>query len=65
MMFLSIASEDNLKRFPGARTKIAELSASAFHDKCNTLPLSEEKVIILLFRSAMGMDNFVEEFIGK
>ena len=32
-------------------TKIAELNA--FHEKVNSLPLSEEKAIISLFRSAM------------
>ena len=42
--------------------KIAELNG--FHDKCNTLPISEEKAIISLFRTAMNMDSFVEEFMN-
>ena len=37
---------------------------TSVHDKCNTLPISEEKAILSLFRSAMGMDNFVEEFLN-
>ena len=41
VMFLSISSEDILKRFARERTKIAELNA--FHDKLNTLPLSGRK----------------------
>ena len=32
--------------------------------KSYRLPLSEEKEIISLFRSAMGMDSFVEEFLN-
>ena len=42
--------------------KIVELNG--FHDKCNTLPISEEKAIISLFRTAMNMDSFVEEFVN-
>ena len=42
--------------------KIVELNG--FHDKCNTLPISEEKAIISLFRTAMNMDSFVEEFMN-
>ena len=41
--------------------KIVELNGC--HDKCNTLPISEEKAIISLFRTAMNMDSFVEEFM--
>ena len=61
MMFLSLSSEESLNRFARERTKIAELNA--FHEKFNTLPMSEEKTLISLFRSAMGMDSFVEELI--
>ena len=60
MIFLSISSEDALKRFARGKTKNAQLNA--FHDKFNTLLLSEEKATISLFRSAMGMDNFVRSF---
>ena len=41
MMFLFIAAEDNTC-FSREREKIAELNA--FHDKWNTLPMSEENV---------------------
>ena len=61
MMYLSLSSEETLKRFVRERAKIAELIV--FHEKFNTLPISEEKIIMLLFRSAMGMDNFVEELL--
>ena len=43
-------------------SKIAELNA--FHNKRNTLPISEGRTIIWLFRSAMDMDNFVIEFLN-
>ena len=36
---------------------------NAFYEKVNTLPLSEEKEIISLFKSAMSMDSWVEEFL--
>ena len=62
MMLLSILSEETLRRYARETTKIAELNA--FHEKVNTLPLSEEKEIISLFRSAMGMDSWVEEFLS-
>ena len=62
MMFLSISSDDAIRRFAREIAKIAELNA--FHEKANTLPLSEEKEIISLFRSAMGMDSWVEEFLN-
>ena len=50
MILLSISSEHGLKRFA--------------REKFNTLLLSEEKAIIFLFRSGMGMDSFVEEFLN-
>ena len=62
MMFLSITSEETLKRYTRELTKIAELHA--FHDKVNSLPLSEQKVIIYLFRCAMGVDCCIEEFLN-
>ena len=62
MMFLSITSEETLNRYAREVAKIAEMNT--FHEKYNTLPMSEEKQIISLFRSAMSMDNFVEEFIN-
>ena len=61
MMFLSI-TEENRNRFERELAKIVELNG--FHDKCNTLPISEEKAIISLFRTAMNMDSFVEEFMN-
>ena len=61
MMFLSI-SEDTRNRYQRELAKIVELNG--FHDKCNTLPISEEKTIISLFRTAMNMDSFVEEFMN-
>ena len=62
MTFLSVFSEDSCKRFARERAKIAKLNA--FHNKSNTLPLSEEKATISLFRLAMGMDNYVEELMS-
>ena len=59
MMFLSI-SEDTRQRYQRELAKIVELNG--FHDKCNTLPIAEEKAIVSLFRSAMNMDSFVDEF---
>ena len=59
----SISSENALKRFAREKTKIAELNA--FYDKFNTLLLSAEKATISLFRSAIGMDCFVEEFFNR
>ena len=50
---------DALKRFAGEKTKIAELNK--FHDKFNTLPPSEQKVSVSLFRSPMDMSSFVKE----
>ena len=61
MMFLSI-TEENRNRFERELAKIVELNG--FHDKCNTLPISEEKTIISLFRTAMNMDSFVEEYVN-
>ena len=61
MIFLSLSSEESLNRFVRERTKIAEFNV--FHEKFNTLPISEEKTLIALFRSAMGMDSFVEELL--
>ena len=61
MMFLSLSFEESLNRFARERTKITELNA--FHEKFNTLPMSKEKTLISLFRSAMGMDSFVEELL--
>ena len=43
------------------RLKIAELNA--YHEKFNTLPMSEEKIIISAFRSARSCDSFVKEFL--
>ena len=60
MMFLFIAAEVNA-RFSRERGKIAELNA--FHEKCNRLPMSEEKTIVSLFRTAMMCDTNVEEFL--
>ena len=62
MMFLSITSEDTRKRYTREMGKVAELNA--FHETANALPLSEEKEIISLFRTAIGMDSFVEEFLN-
>ena len=59
MMFLFIAAEDNT-RFSRESGKIAELNA--FHEKCNTLPMSEEKTIVSLFRTAMMCDSHAEDF---
>ena len=61
MMFLSV-TEENRNRFERELAKIVELNG--FHDKCNTLPISEEKTIISLFRTAMNMDSFVEEYVN-
>ena len=61
MMFLSI-SEDTRNRYQRELAKIVELNG--YHDKCNTLPISEEKAIVSLFRTAMNMDSFVEEFVN-
>ena len=61
MMFLSIP-EDTCQRYHRELAKNVELNG--FHDKCNTLPIAEEKTIISLFRSAMNMDSFVEEFLN-
>ena len=62
MMFLSITSEDTRKRYTREIGKIAELNA--FHEKAISLPVSEEKEIISLFRIAMSVDSFVEEFLN-
>ena len=62
MIFLSITSEESRNRFSREISKIEDLNK--FHDKYNTLPLSEEKELISLFRSAMGMDSWVEEFVN-
>ena len=56
MMFSSISLENDAKELAREKSKIAELNT--FNDKFNTLPLSKEKAIISLFRSAMGMDSF-------
>ena len=61
MMFLSIM-DNNRDRFQRELAKIVELNG--YHDKCNTLPISEEKTIVSLFRTAMNMDSFVEEFVN-
>ena len=61
MMFLSI-TDDNRNRYQRELAKIVELNG--YHDKCNTLPISEEKAIVSLFRTAMNMDSFVEEFVN-
>ena len=61
MMFLSI-TEDNRIRFQRELAKIVKLNG--FHDKCNTLPISEEKAIVSLFRTAMNMDSYVEEYVN-
>ena len=53
MMFLSIP-EETRPRYQRELEKIAELNG--FHDKCNTLPIQEEKAIISLFRTAMNND---------
>ena len=55
-------TEDTLIKYQREVSKIAELNA--FHDKCNTPPISEERARISLFRSAMDMDNFVVEFLN-
>ena len=59
MMFLFLSAEDST-RFSRERSKIEELNK--FHEKFNTIPMSEEKHIISLFRTAMSCDNYVEEF---
>jgi len=61
MMFLSIP-EETRPRYQRELEKIVELNG--FHDKCNTLPIQEEKAIISLFRTAMNNDSFVEEFVN-
>ena len=60
IMFLFLAAED-ATRFSKERGKIAELNA--FHEKWNSLPMSEEKAIFSLFRTAMKCDTNVEEFL--
>jgi len=55
-------SEDTRHRYHTELAKIVELNG--FYDKCNTLPISEEKAIISIFRIAMNMDSFVEEFVN-
>ena len=60
MIFLFITAEDST-RFSRERGKIAELNA--FHEKFNTLPMSEEKTFVSLFRTAMICDTNVEEFL--
>ena len=60
MMCLNISSEDALMRFAREKNKSTELYS--FHDKFNTLPISVERAVISLFRSAISMDSFVEEF---
>ena len=61
MMFLSIP-EETRPRYQRELEKIVELNG--VHDKCSTLPIFEEKAIISLFRTAMNMDSFVEEFVN-
>ena len=50
MVFLYFSLEDANRRIVWEKTKIAELNT--YHDKFNTLPLTEEKATISLFRSA-------------
>ena len=61
MMFLSIP-EETRHRYQRELEKNVELNG--FHDKCNTLPIHEEKAIVSLFRTAMNNDSVVEEFVN-
>ena len=55
MMFLSI-SEDTRQRYQRELAKIVELNG--FHDKCNTLPISEEKAIFFFVQISYEYDVF-------